>query len=63
MALKITEDGKGAKAYYTISKTDSPMYGTTITIDMENATQEELKYLFDIQHPFVKDDKKVKASE
>ena len=61
--LKITEEGKGAKAYYTIMKVDSPMYGVTLTIDLENATQEELKYLFDIQHPFVKDDKKVKASE
>jgi hypothetical protein len=60
---KVIEEEKRGISYYTITKVDSPMYGVTIAIDMEHATQEELKYLFDAGHPFVKDDKKVKASE
>jgi hypothetical protein len=62
MGYKVIDGQKGI-AYYTIKDVKSPQYGNTIAIDLEIATQEELKLLFAIGHPFVKDDKKVKASE
>jgi predicted RNA polymerase sigma factor len=56
-------DGQKGKAYYPITDTKSPQYGNTITIDLETASQDELKLLFEIGHPFVKDDKKVAKTE
>ena len=56
-------DGQKGIAYVPITDYKSHQYGNTVAINLEIATQEELKLLFDIGHPFVKDDKKVKASE
>lgn len=63
--LKVTEEAKGAKAYYRIKDVKNPGYDTWVTIELESATQEELKMLHEEGgHPFIKEvDKKTKASE
>lgn len=58
---KSTEKGL---VYYTISDVKSPQYGNTLVIDLENASQDDLKLLHEIAHPFVvKDEIKKKAAE
>lgn len=61
--LKVIDGAKGV-VYYTIKDAKSHQYGNTIKIDLENASQEELKLLNDEKggHPFIKEaDKKAKA--
>ena len=62
--LKVIDGHKGI-AYYTIKDVKSHQYGNTIKIDLDNATQEELKLLHEEKggHPFIKEAGKTAKGE